>query len=124
FIRGQRPRAGRSKSASINGVGRICAGGEVLPAFIYRNRLHTDYAYIKRFIDDGHRLIVTSILQSPDESWDKFRKRTVKHLNALLDLGEQHYLIFGHYFVISRAWAKANPDHVCYDEKGKLLEWR
>ncbi len=116
------PRPTSPRITRVNGVPRITAQGELLPLFIYRNRLHTDYDYIQRFVDDGHRIIVCSILQDPDETWTKFRARTETHLNRLLDMGNNHYLIFGNYFVVSREWANANPDHVCHGPDGKVLD--
>ena len=62
--------------------------------------------YIRRFVKDGHKLIVCTILQDPDEPWERYRPRVETHLNRLLDLGDEHKLIFGHYFVVSRAWAE------------------
>jgi hypothetical protein len=117
------PKNAMLRVARVNGVPRISVQGELLPLFIYRNRLHTDYNYIKRFVQDGHRIIVCSILQDPEEPWTKFKERTENHLNRLLDLGHKHYLIFGNYFVVSREWAKKNPDHVCHGPDGKILDW-
>lgn len=101
----------------------MVVNGQVLPLFLYRNRLHTDYAYMKRFLEDGHRLIVCSLLGGPDEPWAEYRRRVEDHLNRLLDLGDKHYLIFGHYFVVPRHWAEAHRDHMCHDEEGKILEY-
>lgn len=107
---------------NVNGAMRMVVDGKVLPLFLYRNRLHTEYDYIKRFVDDGHRLIVCTILQDPDDPWDVHRARVESHLNRVLDLGKDHYLIFGHYFVVSREWAQQHRDHMCQDEKGRLLD--
>ena len=97
---------------NVNGAMRMVVDGKVLPLFLYRNRLHTEYDYIKRFVDDGHKLIVCTILQDPDDPWDVHRARVENQLNRILDLGKDHYLIFGHYFVVSRVGPAASRPHV------------
>ena len=48
--------APRVEIRSINRIPRLYVNGRPVPTLTYRNRIHHDFAYMKKFADSGHRI--------------------------------------------------------------------
>jgi len=46
---------------SVNGVPAIVVNGKPLNKFVYRNRLHNDYEYMRQFPKDGHEIMFATL---------------------------------------------------------------
>ena len=97
---------------SVNGVPAIVVNGKPLNKFVYRNRLHNDYEYMRQFPKDGHEIMFATLLQDSRELWKDYRKRVEEHHKRIFALGDKFYLFHGYYFNVSEEWVKENPTHL------------
>jgi len=110
----------RVEIRKANGIPRLYVNGEPVPTIAYRNRIHDDYAYMKRFADSGHRIFFMTHLRRWDFPESEYWRAVDEKVRTILGFGDDIYLILGMYLAMGPEWAKAHPGDVAHDENGPM----
>jgi hypothetical protein len=104
--------APRVEIRKINGIPRLYVNGEAIPAITYRNRIHHDFGYMKKFADSGHRVFFMTHPRHWDEPESEYWKAVDENVRTILGYNEDVYLILGMYLAVDEKWAKAHRGHI------------
>lgn len=97
---------------SINGIPRLYVNGEAVPTLTYRNRIHHDFAYMKKFADSGHRIFFMTHPRHFDQPESEYWRAVDENVRTILGFNDDVLLILGMYLGVDDEWAKAHPDHI------------
>ncbi len=104
--------APRVEIKKINGIPRLYVNGEAVPTITYRNRIHHDFAYMKKFADSGHRVFFMTHPRHFDQPEEAYWQAVDENVRAILGFNEDTLLILGMYLGVDEAWAEAHPDDI------------
>jgi len=104
----------------INGIPRLYVNGEAVPTITYRNRLHDDFAYMRKFADSGHRIFFMTHLRRWDQPESEYWRVVNEKVRTILGFRDDILLVLGMYLAVGPEWAKAHPSDVAHDTDGPL----
>jgi hypothetical protein len=104
--------APRVEIRKINGIPRLYVNGEPIPAITYRNRIHHDFAYMKKFADSGHRVFFMTHPRHFDQPESEYWKAVDENVRKILGYNDDVYLILGMYLAVDEKWARKHPGHI------------
>jgi len=96
----------------VNGIPRLHVGGDAVPTIAYRNRIHHDFAYMKKFADSGHRIFFMTHPRHFDQPESQYWRAVDENVRAILGFNPQTLLILGIYLGVDEQWARQHPDDI------------
>ncbi len=114
MARGNAPRVEIRK---INGIPRLYVNGKPVPTIAYRNRIHHDFKYMKKFADSGHVIFFMTHPRHFDQPEEEYWKAVDENVRRILGFNDDVLLILGMYLGVDEKWAKEHPDDIarCID---------
>ena len=104
----------------VNGIPRLYVSGEAVPTIAYRNRIHDDFAYMRKFADSGHRIFFMTHLRRWDGPEAEYWRALDEKVRTILGFRDDIHLILGMYLAVGPEWAEAHPGDVAHDESGPM----
>ena len=105
--------APRVEIRKINGIPRLYVNGEPIPTLTYRNRIHHDFAYMKKFADSGHRIFFMTHPRHFDQPESEYWRAVDENVRTILGFNDDVCLILGMYLGVDEKWAKQHPKDIC-----------
>ncbi len=96
----------------VNGLPRLYVNGEPIPTIAYRNRIHHDFAYMKKFADSGHRIFFMTHPRHFNEPEAKYWEEVDENVRRILGFNDDVLLILGMYLGVDEEWAKQHPNDI------------
>jgi len=106
------PTAPRVSIRKVNGIPRLYVNGEPVPTIAYRNRIHHDFKYMKKFADSGHVIFFMTHPRHFDQPAYDYWKAVDENVRRILGFNDQVLLILGMYLGVDEKWAKEHPDDI------------
>jgi len=104
--------APRVEIRKVAGIPRLYVNREPVPTLAYRNRIHHDFAYMKKFADSGHVIFFMTHPRHFDQPEAHYWQALDENVRLILGFNDQVLLILGMYLSVDEKWAKQHPDHI------------
>jgi hypothetical protein len=102
----------RISTRKLNGIPRLYVNGKAVPTIAYRNRIHHDFAYMRRFADSGHRLFFMTHPRHFERPEAEYWQALDENVRAILGFNGETLVILGMYLGVNEEWARAHPDDI------------